>query len=65
MNNGTYTIEDDGFHITSVQLYHQQQYRCQHTILLPVFKSRSVTIDVEVVSIRMYICIHVIAVTQA
>ena len=48
VNNGTYSIEDDGLHITSVQLYHHRQYECEHTIS-GFFQSRTVTIDVTVV----------------
>jgi len=51
--NGTYSNEDDGLHITSVQFYHQQQYRCEHTISLPVIKSRSIIIDVVVVGMYL------------
>jgi len=58
-NNGTYSSEDDGLRITSVQLYHQQQYRCRHTISFPVFISRSVTIDVVVVGMYLLTCMAI------
>jgi len=55
-NSSTYAIEDDGLHITSVEFYHQQQYECEHTILIAGTISKRVTIDVTVVG--MYVCIR-------
>ena len=52
--NDTYSIKNDGLHITSVQLYHQLQYECSYTIPPPVSVSRSVMIEVTVVG--MYVC---------
>ena len=47
MDNATYSIKQRGLGITNVQLYHQQQYRCEH-LLVTNRVTRSVIIDVEV-----------------
>ena len=48
MPNGTYTIGDKGLDITNVQLYHQQQYKCEHALASSPHLVSSVIIDVEV-----------------
>ena len=47
MDNATYSIGPRGLSITNVQLYHQQQYKCEHLLIAGHF-TRSVIIDVEV-----------------
>ena len=47
MNDSTYSIGQRGLSITNVQLYHQQQYKCEH-LLLADHVGRSVIIDVKV-----------------
>ena len=46
--NGTYSFEEGRININNVQLYHQQQYKCEHTLASNSHLVRSVIIDVEV-----------------
>ena len=46
-SNAIYSVGPEGLHITNVQLYHHQQYRCEH-LLQSIHRGRSVIIDVEV-----------------
>ena len=59
MNDSTYSIGQRGLSITNVQLYHQQQYKCEH-LLVTNHLTRSVIIDIKVLgkcifSVLMYL----------
>lgn len=46
--NQTYSVGQRGLNITNVQLYHEQQYKCEHLLESDPSLARSVIINVQV-----------------
>ena len=52
--NDMYSMEQEGLSISNVQLYHEQQYRCEHSLTIDTNLTRSVIINVTVLGNKAF-----------